>query len=108
MLIPADHPVLDALVLDELIAAWQTTSEDILIPQHGEKNGHPAFFRWALTQSLCEIPDGKGLNWLRTAPGVRVRKLQIDSNSILLDLDTPDDFRRILERVASSVRATHG
>jgi molybdenum cofactor cytidylyltransferase len=106
LLIPADHPVLDALVLDELIAAWQTTSEDILIPQHGEKNGHPAFFRWALTQSLCEIPDGKGLNWLRTAPGVRIRKLPVDSKSILLDLDTPDDFRRILEHAVASEAAT--
>lgn len=108
LLIPADHPVLDALVLDELISAWQTTSEDILIPQHAAKNGHPTFFRWTLTCSLCEIPDGKGLNWFRAALGVRIRKLPVDSKSILLDLDTPDDFKRIQQHVASSERATPG
>lgn len=106
LLIPADHPMLDASVLNELIAAWQNSSEDILIPQYAEKNGHPAFFRWALTQSLSEIPGDKGLNWLRTAPGIRIRKLPVDSNSILLDLDTPDDFRRFLEHVGASEQAT--
>ena len=29
LLIPADHPVLDVPVLDELITAWQKSSEDI-------------------------------------------------------------------------------
>jgi molybdenum cofactor cytidylyltransferase len=106
MLIPADHPVLDPQVLDDLIAAWQTTDEDILIPQHGERNGHPAFFRWALTDRLTEIPGNKGLNWLSTAPNLRIRKLPIDSNSILLDLDTPDDYRRILQHVTLGKRAT--
>jgi molybdenum cofactor cytidylyltransferase len=106
MLIPADHPVLDDRVLDELIAAWRTTDEDILIPQHGEKNGHPAFFRWALTERLNEIPHDCGLNWLRTAPDIRIRKVPVDSDSILLDLDTPDDYKRIQQHVAHTQRAT--
>lgn len=99
MLIPADHPVLDARVLDELIAVWQSTDEDILIPKHGNKDGHPAFFRWALAERLNEIPDDKGLNWLPASLGIRTLKLLVDSDSILLDLDTPDDYRRIRERL---------
>jgi len=106
MLIPADHPVLDGRVLNDLIAAWQTTDEDILIPQHGDQNGHPTFFRWALTERLNEIPEDCGLNWLRTAPGIRIRKLPVDSDSILLDLDTPDDYKRIQQHVAQTERAT--
>ena len=106
MLIPADHPVLDAQVLSELIAAWQTTAADILIPQHGNQNGHPAFFRWALADRLNEIPDDCGLHWLQTAANVRTRKLAVDSKSILIDLDTPDDYQRILRALASPDRAT--
>lgn len=106
MLIPADHPVLDAQILSELVAAWQTTETDILIPQHGNQNGHPAFFRWALADRLNEIPDNCGLNWLQTAPNVRTRKLAVDSKSILIDLDTPDDYRRVLRAVASPDHAT--
>lgn len=106
LLIPADHPVLDGQVLDDLISAWQATDEDILIPQHGGQNGHPTFFRWALTERLNEIPTDCGLNWLRTAPDIRIRKLPVDSDSILLDLDTPDDYKRIRQHVAPTERAT--
>ncbi|NQV24924.1 MAG: NTP transferase domain-containing protein [Rhodopirellula sp.] len=106
MLIPADHPVLDPQILAELITAWESTNEDILIPQHGEKNGHPAFFRWAVADRLTEIPENNGLNWLKTAPDIRVRKLPVDSDSILLDLDTPDDYRRILLQITTRQRAT--
>ena len=102
LLIPADHPVLDGRVLDELIAAWRTTDEDILIPQHVGQNGHPTFFRWAITERLDEIPADCGLNWLSTAPDIRIRKLPVDSDSILLDLDTPDDYKRIQQHVANT------
>ena len=106
LLIPADHPVLDREVLDELVEAWQTTDEEILVPQHGKKNGHPAFFRWSIAARLGEIPNDKGLNWLRTAPGIRMRKLPVTSDSILIDLDTPEDYRRILLRAESADRGT--
>jgi molybdenum cofactor cytidylyltransferase len=108
MLIPADHPVLDANVLAELIAAWETTADDILIPQHGGKNGHPTFFRWAITERIREIPNDQGLNWLRTAAEIRLRKVSVDSESILFDLDTPEDYQRLMQHVESSERATPG
>lgn len=106
MLIPADHPVLDVAVLEELITAWQSTDEEILTPQFGGKNGHPTFLRWSLTERICEIPDDQGLNWLRSAAGVRTRKITVDSQSILLDLDTPEDYERILRLTTPSDRAT--
>lgn len=108
MLIPADHPVLDADALAELIAAWETTAEDILIPQHGGKNGHPTFFKWTITERIREIPNDQGLNWLRTASEIRLRKVSVDSESILFDLDTPEDHQRLMQHVESSDRATPG
>lgn len=106
LLIPADHPVLDRDVLDELIKAWHTTDAEILIPQHHRKSGHPTFFRWSIADRLGEIPNNKGLNWLRTAPGIRVRKLPVNSDSILIDLDTPEDYQQILRRAESTDRGT--
>ena len=106
MLIPADHPVLDADALAELIAAWETTAEDILIPQHGGKNGHPTFFKWTITERIQEIPNDQGLNWLRTASEIRLRKVSVDSESILFDLDTPEDHQRLIRYVEALERAT--
>lgn len=101
LLIPADHPVLDVQVLHDLVSAWNVTDADILLPEFGGRTGHPAIFRWSLTQRVPEIPAGCGLNWLRTAPGVRVQKMVVHSESVLLDLDTPEDYRRLQSRFES-------
>lgn len=106
LLIPADHPILDRQVLVELIDAWRTTDEEILIPQHDGRNGHPAFFRWSIADRLPEIPDDKGLNWLQMLDGIRIRKLPVDSDSILFDMDTPGDYKRILRHYDISGHAT--
>ena len=106
MLIPADHPVLDPAVLNELITAWRNSEADIMIPQHGEKTGHPTFFRWAITERIRKIPNDQGLNWLRTAAEIRIQKVSVDSESILFDLDTPEDHQRLLQYAEASERAT--
>lgn len=98
LLIPADHPVLDAEVVSELIDAWQATDADIMVPVCAGRRGHPAFFRWTLADRLDEIPDDRGLNWLLTADGVTVREHPVESDSILLDLDTPEDLDRLRSR----------
>ena len=104
LLIPADHPILDSEVLDELIEAWHTTDEDILVPEHAGRSGHPTFFRWSLAARIPSIPADRGLNWLRTAPDLRVRKFPVNSNTILLDMDTPDDYRQISSQFKSPHR----
>jgi molybdenum cofactor cytidylyltransferase len=108
MLIPADYPVLDPSTLAELVAAWEATADDILIPQYGGKNGHPTFLRWGITERIQEIPDDQGLNWLRTATGISIRQVPVGSESILFDLDTPDDIQRVAQFIESSKRATPG
>jgi molybdenum cofactor cytidylyltransferase len=98
ILIPADHPVLDGDVINELVDAWQTLDADIMVPVHEGKRGHPAFFRWTLADRLSEIPDDQGLNWLLTLDGVTVCQHPVTSDSILLDLDTPEDLQRLQSR----------
>jgi molybdenum cofactor cytidylyltransferase len=99
LLIPADHPILDASTLRDLIDLWQRSDADVLIPCHEGQRGHPAFFRWNLVRRLQTIPNDQGINWLLTAKDVRIEEAQVDSRTVLLDLDTPSDFevaRRLL------------
>jgi len=98
ILIPADHPVLDGDVINELVNVWRTLDADIMVPVHSGKRGHPAFFRWTLASRLSEIPDDRGLNWLLTLDGVTVCEHSVASDSILLDLDTPEDLQRLQSR----------
>lgn len=103
MLIPADHPVVDAGVVTRLLDQWKVlcTSEqgtaDALIPCHQERSGHPAIFRWRVAELISRIPRDQGLNWLKRSGLIQVELLETDSPGVLVDLDTPEDWRRLNE-----------
>ena len=101
MLVPADHPTLDAQVISGLVAHWNSGHSSILIPTHGGRRGHPAFFRWSLATAVPSIPADRGLNWLVESHAGEVEELAVDSPAVLTDLDTPADYERLLRNSPS-------
>lgn len=97
LLIPADHPVVDGDVLAALIGRWQQGDCDVLLPRHGGRRGHPTIFRWGLAHQLQDIPKDQGLNWLVRHNSERVAELEVESPTVLMDLDTPADYQALLE-----------
>ena len=96
LLIPADHPLLEAAPLRELVARWNHGSERILAPTHAGRRGHPTFFRWSLAAEVAALPEGAGLNQLVRAHAAEVGECPVASPAVLLDLDTPEDYQRLL------------
>jgi molybdenum cofactor cytidylyltransferase len=92
LLSPADHPVLNAAVLREVINGWRTTTACILVPTFHGKRGHPTVFRWSLAEAVFEIPADRGLNDLLQRFAADVQELPVDDSCVLTDLDTPEDF----------------
>lgn len=95
MLIPADHPCLDKAVLDRIIGAWERSSDKILLPVHAGKRGHPAVFPFRLAAEVVGLPAGTGLNELVRRHADEVEQIEVDSQAVLFDLDTPDDYERL-------------
>jgi molybdenum cofactor cytidylyltransferase len=99
LLCPADHPVLEPGVIVQLLAVWaQRRSEDILIPTFNGERGHPAVIAWRHRAGIRNLTAGQGLNvYLRNCSDVTL-EVPIASDSILVDLDTPEDYVRLLQR----------
>lgn len=95
LLVPADHPVLDRILIETLIAAWERDRPLILVPRVGNRHGHPTLFRWSLAQDVARIPADRGLNWLLSQHANDVSELPIEGDAALTDLDTPDDYERL-------------
>lgn len=100
LLIPADHPILDASTIRNLIGLWQRSSADVMIPCHAGHRGHPAFFRWNVVAQIRTIPRNRGINWLLTESNLQIEQVTVDSESVLFDLDTPADFEQARTRLA--------
>lgn len=94
LLIPADHPVVEAHVLALLLQAFREDPESIHVPCHAGRRGHPTIFPWKTVGLLPSIPADHGLNWLLHGGRFPVREWRCEADFVLRDVDTPEDYQR--------------
>jgi molybdenum cofactor cytidylyltransferase len=98
LLLPADHPTTRPEVVRALLdAADRHTERSIIVPVHAGKRGHPVWLRWQHAAALRQLPAGQGLNALIRARADETLELPWSDAEILRDLDTPEDYRRLLD-----------
>jgi molybdenum cofactor cytidylyltransferase len=96
LLVPADHPTLDAEVIRRLIDARRRHPEaGILIPTFEGKRGHPAVIAWKHVAGIRVLPAGLGLNTYLRLYMAETLALPVTLPNILCDLDTPEDYERL-------------
>ena len=70
----------------------------ITIPTYGGKGGHPIILSLSLMNELMDISeDTLGVKNVVRRHGEETQRVEIDSPEILLDLNTPQDYRKALE-----------
>lgn len=95
LMIPADHPVLDRVVLTELITAWQRGRPRFLVPTYHNRRGHPLIARWDTVPLIRALPADQGLNQLLRNHAADVVTVPVDHPGVLTDLDDPADYERL-------------
>jgi molybdenum cofactor cytidylyltransferase len=92
LLAPADHPLLDRAVIDRLIAVWRQFPGKMLVPVCRGKRGHPTLFPFRLAPEVFQLPPDQGLNRLLRLRAGEIEEIEVDSTSVISDLDTPEDY----------------
>jgi molybdenum cofactor cytidylyltransferase len=102
LLVPADHPTLDADVVKALLHARATApASSIVVPTFNGQRGHPTLIGWKHVAGIRSLPAGWGLNTYLRTHADETREVAVESAAILADLDTPADYER-LRRVWSA------
>jgi molybdenum cofactor cytidylyltransferase len=107
LLVPADHPALNSHVVRLLAAARKLNpGHSIFVPTHGAKRGHPTLLAWKHVAGVRAHPVGEGLNTYIRGQARETLEIPVEDPTILLDLDTPADYERLLRlpAVAALVR----
>lgn len=87
-----DYPL---LLPDTVTSLKESHAEEpgrIVIPTHGGKRGHPLLFP---INVLEELQGNMTLRDLVRCDQSRLRFIEVDDPGILMDMDTPEDYRRL-------------
>jgi molybdenum cofactor cytidylyltransferase len=97
-LVPADHPALDLTTIAVLTVARQRHPQfSIFIPTFEGKRGHPALIGWQHVTAIRAAPETEGLNSVLRRQPAETLEVAMTSPSVLVDLDTPEEYERVRE-----------
>ena len=98
------HPVDIPLVLPEtlslLMRVFGESAVEVAFPCFKGKRGHPPLLAAGLIPAVLGYPGGDGLRGLFTVLNPKAVRVECDDDGILMDMDDPADYRKILDRAA--------
>ncbi|WP_337175485.1 NTP transferase domain-containing protein [Paludisphaera sp.] len=95
LIVPADSPRLGAGTVARLVDAWRARPDRIMAPTFGGRRGHPPVFPWPMLRAVRDLPPGVGVNQLLVTHADMIDPVPMETDSVLGDMDTPDDARRL-------------
>ncbi|MEW6510111.1 MAG: nucleotidyltransferase family protein [Bacteroidota bacterium] len=97
-LLPADIPLVPPRVYQQLL----TFDADVVVPSFQGRNGHPVCFSSAIIPRILREPDESSLRDVVKSVGIRA--VEVDAEEVLIDIDIPEDYDRVCQRVATTTR----
>jgi len=92
-----DQPRLNPDTIDFVVAAFQKSRKTIAVPVFEGKRGHPLVFDASHRDEVLTKFNEVGLRGLLHAHPENVHKVEVASETILEDVDTPEDYRRLVD-----------
>ena len=91
---PVDHPFVTLESVLAVLDGARRTDASIVLPQCGERRGHPAYFARDTWRELLTVSDGGAravIAQRATRPGAVVH-IPVDDRGVLRDIDTRQDL----------------
>ena len=97
LVMPVDHPLISSELIRRIIARFRQGYPSAVIPTFSGKRGHPTLFSKHLFQELLQCPKELGARAVLRNHSKDLAFLSCNEEAVVLDIDTPDDYRRVLQ-----------
>ncbi len=94
---PVDFPRIRAATVRRLIEAFQRSQAPVVVPTYGGRHGHPTLFARSVWPELFADPLPEGARTVVHAHRGDLLEVAVDDAGILLDVDTPEDYTRLMK-----------
>jgi len=92
LIVLGDQPQLDNRVIFELLGAYAEGKGRIVAPSYRKRRGHPIVIDRVFWQEILDLPDGGAPRDVINAHDDEIHYVMVDTDSVLRDIDTPDDY----------------
>ena len=94
----SDHPLVSVGTLRSIIQYNLETPNKIIVSLYKGKRGHPSLFPKPV---IDEVFVGLNLRDIINRDSSRIRILDVDDEGVILDMDTREDYEKILEKIGT-------
>lgn len=93
-----DIPMVAASTVSQVIDAWRERHPPVARPAFRGRHGHPVLFDWRLAGALHAAPLDEGARAVVHQHEAEIVNVDVDDEGCVVDVDTPGDYARVLEK----------
>lgn len=90
-----DQPMIPSSVIDRIINAYQSSKKGIVLPVFEQRRGHPVLIHTKYRHEVAQLDPEIGLKELIHNHPEEILEVEMDTPSILDDIDTPSDYKKL-------------
>ncbi len=102
LIVPGDYPRLRRDIIQRVIDAYQPGA--LVIPSYQMQRGHPTLIDRTWWGELLALPETATLRDFIRAHEDRIRYVVMETDSVLKDMDTPEEYQSLRTAEAQSAR----
>jgi molybdenum cofactor cytidylyltransferase len=91
-----DQPFVTPAIVERIADEWRMSGAAIVAPVYRGQRGNPVLFARAVFDQLLAIKGDQGARAILAADPARVRTVAFDDDRPLADIDTPEDYERLV------------
>ena len=103
-----DLPLITPATVSAVLSAFSSSGSPIVRAVHGGRHGHPVVFGRAVFQDLRHADPAIGAKAVLRRRGADVLDVEVDDPGVLLDVDVPEDYERLIRGQEAGRRQEHG
>lgn len=96
---PVDVPLVTGAIVADLIREFHISEPPIVRAVHRGRHGHPVIFARAVFHELRRADPAVGAKAVLRAHASDLKDVEVDSDAVLTDVDTPEDYEGLFGTV---------
>jgi molybdenum cofactor cytidylyltransferase len=97
LIVLGDQPRIRHDMVHRIIAACEPGA--LIVPSYQRQRGHPILIDRALWSDILTLPPTSTLRDFIRSHEDRIRYIEVDSDSVLRDMDTPEDYQELIHEI---------